>query len=76
MKVTMRTAGRFWIGNYNQSVPIEFDCALCGLELDTEDGFVSHPAKIETGFFRKKLQKIDCEQAGMKALAVIELPYA
>lgn len=74
MLVTLRTAGTMGIGNFNQSVPIEFDCAICGMELETDEDFVvTHPTEEDTGIFRTKMQKVDCSQAGMKARAIVEL---
>ena len=73
MLVKMRTSGAWGIGNYNTSVPIEFDCALCGLELETNDGFVTHPTEVDDGIFKVKIRKLDCAQAGMKAIAAIHL---
>ena len=75
MLVTLRTAGRFGIGNYNQSVPIEFDCAVCGLELEADDdGVIEHPTEVDEGIIRTKIRKVNCKQSGMKARAMIELP--
>jgi hypothetical protein len=75
MLVTLRTAGRLGIANYNQSVPIEFDCAICGEELEADDdGVIEHPTEVDDGIIRTKIRKLDCKQAGMKARAVIEIP--
>lgn len=67
MLVKLRTVGGtggMGIGYYNTSVPIEFDCALCGVELEKDDKekTVTHP-KTES-----------CTQAGLSASAVFALP--
>lgn len=74
MIVKLRTEGRIGIGDYNQSVPIAFDCAICGIELEISDGVVKHPTVVSKGFFRTTTQILDCKQAGMKARESIELP--
>lgn len=77
MLVTMKTAGRFGIGDYNQSVPIKFFCAHCWSELiEDKNGFVQHPSDEMDGLKFWKTRPSKCPQAGKRAYPYINLQEA